>query len=316
MSTTPWKPLVTIAIPTYNRAEKFLPIALRSACQQTYENLDIFVSDNCSHDQTGTLVASFADPRIRYHRHTSNIGAAKNVNFCVEQSRGEYTLLLMDDDAIDDDFVAACVNAARTKPDAGLIRSGARVVNGNGETTYESPNLVVGLNFTEFVLGWTEGKTAPYLCSTLFRTTPLQQIGMHSKHHLWVDVITELTIASRHGRVDIPDIKASFCMHHGELTVGASIEEWCEDSVQLLDLACELASSDKAMLRERLTPYLATLMYRVALRLNKPWPARLAACFTVKKALGTPPDSDVVREALRQIAWYKRLKQGLGRSSA
>jgi glycosyltransferase involved in cell wall biosynthesis len=303
-------PLVTIAIPTYNRGASFLPGALADACRQTYPNLDIFVSDNASQDTTQEVVESFHDPRIRYHRHPENLGASRNTNYCIEQSRGVYTLLLMDDDSIDPDFVECCVNAARGNPGAGLIRTGARVVDGAGALLYNAPNEVVGLNFTQFVLAWTEGKTAPFLCNTLFRTQPLQESGMTSRHQLWCDVIAEMPIACHHGRVDIPDIKASFRMHGGELTVRVGIEDWCDDSMQLLDLVCDLAPADAATLRAKLNPFLATLNYQNALRLDKPWLARLRALRTVHRHFGTRPKAAwLTRQAVEETGWFKSLRE-------
>ena len=45
-------PLVTIGIPTYNRANSTLSLTINSACNQDYPNLEIIVSDNCSFDNT------------------------------------------------------------------------------------------------------------------------------------------------------------------------------------------------------------------------------------------------------------------------
>jgi glycosyltransferase involved in cell wall biosynthesis len=51
-------PLVTIAIPTYNRANGYLRHALRSALDQTYRELEIFISDNCSADETSLSLSA------------------------------------------------------------------------------------------------------------------------------------------------------------------------------------------------------------------------------------------------------------------
>ncbi len=59
-------PLVTIGIPTFNRADSYLKYSLKSAVSQTYSNIEIIVSDNASTDNTETFVKSFNDPRIRY----------------------------------------------------------------------------------------------------------------------------------------------------------------------------------------------------------------------------------------------------------
>ena len=55
--------LVTIGIPTFNRANGYLRYALESAIAQTYRNLEIIVSDNCSYDDTEAVVRHYRDPR-------------------------------------------------------------------------------------------------------------------------------------------------------------------------------------------------------------------------------------------------------------
>lgn len=63
-----FQPLITIAIPTYNRADSYLRHALDSALNQTYKNIEIVVSDNCSVDNTEEVVQGLHDPRIRYFK--------------------------------------------------------------------------------------------------------------------------------------------------------------------------------------------------------------------------------------------------------
>ena len=108
-------PLVTIAIPTYNRAGSYLPVALNAARGQNYPRLEIIVADNASSDDTASFVQGIRDPRLRYLRHQVNIGANRNYNYCLSKARGDYFLLLHDDDAIDADFVDACMKAANHK---------------------------------------------------------------------------------------------------------------------------------------------------------------------------------------------------------
>lgn len=91
------QPLSTIAIPTYNRANSYLREAIRIAMNQTYPNIESIISDNCSMDNTETVVKNFKDHRIRYFRQGKNIGGNNNFNFCPSQAKGKYFLLLMDD---------------------------------------------------------------------------------------------------------------------------------------------------------------------------------------------------------------------------
>lgn len=301
-------PLVTICIPTFNRAETFLPQALAAACNQTYGNLEILVSDNASADRTSEVVRGQGDPRIKYHRQERNLGAVGNIDFCINNSSGEYTLLLMDDDSIDADFIECCVRGARENPEAGLIRTGARIVDEKGKLVYSAPNMVAGLDFTQFVIAWTEGKTLPFMCSTLFRTRPLQEVGIRSRHRRWDDVMGEFEIAFRYGRVDIPDIKATYCVHPGELTFREGMREWCEDSCELIDLMCRLVPRDEALLRSRLNPYLAVLNYRIAARLEERWPTRVAAALAVYRTFRVPPGIEFFRDFFARMPWFPAVR--------
>lgn len=91
------KPLVSIIIPTRNRA-KLLERALKSVLAQTYPNFECLVIDDASSDNTRDLVKSFTDERIQYiynERH-SNVSGARNVGLRI--STGEFIAFLDDDD--------------------------------------------------------------------------------------------------------------------------------------------------------------------------------------------------------------------------
>ena len=113
--------LVSIAIPTFNRAQS-LARALRSASEQTYGALEIVVADNASTDGTPAVCAAHAraDDRVRVIRRPQNIGAIANFNGVVEACRGEFVLLLADDDWLAPDYVERCVRALRAQPQLAL----------------------------------------------------------------------------------------------------------------------------------------------------------------------------------------------------
>lgn len=274
-------PLVTIAIPTYNRANGYLRQAIRAALSQTYPEIEIIISDNCSTDNTGEIVKEYKDSRIRYFRQGHNIGMNNNFNFCIEKARGKYFLLLPDDDLIDSDFIDVCMKSAKYDTRYGLIRTGVRRINAQGIMIAESLNKVVGLSFTEFILGWFDGKTSPYLCSTLFNTKMLQNIGgLNSKHNLFQDVCAEVKLAAQFGRVDIPDIKASFRKHTDEASHASKVGNWCEDSLELLDLICDLVPEKREIVRAKGMHFLAYFNYNRARSVKSPW-ERLSSYFIV-----------------------------------
>ena len=92
-------PLVTIAIPTFNRA-RLLKDCILSALSQTYQHFEIVVSDNASTDETVEVLRQFRDRRLRVIRQRSNIGMLPNWNACLAEAKGDYILFVSDDDRI------------------------------------------------------------------------------------------------------------------------------------------------------------------------------------------------------------------------
>ncbi len=126
-------PLVTIAIPTYERAAT-LERTLRSACAQTHRALDIVVSDQASRDGTQRLVRRMAgeDRRIRYLRHASNAGGSTaNFNALGQQLRGDFAMLLADDDWLDPGYVERCLALLLTDPGRAVVYGRARYFDGD-----------------------------------------------------------------------------------------------------------------------------------------------------------------------------------------
>jgi glycosyltransferase involved in cell wall biosynthesis len=91
------KPLVSIVIPTYNRARD-LNRALRSVIAQTYSNWETLIVDSDSTDDTDDVVKSFNDSRMRLLKiHKIGLIAASR-NLGIEHAQGEYVAFLDSDD--------------------------------------------------------------------------------------------------------------------------------------------------------------------------------------------------------------------------
>jgi len=301
-------PLVTIGIPTFNRADQYLKEAIESAVNQTYPNLDIIVSDNCSSDDTGQIVKSFNNSRIRYHRHDKNIGGNANFNFCLKQARGAFFLLLHDDDLIDNDFIETCINAIGDRHEIGIVRTGTREIDQDGNVLIESPNTVEGLSNEEFYRHWFAWKTSLYLCSTLFNTSRLTEIGgFQSKHNLFQDVLAEFHLAAVYGRIDIFDVKASFRKHPGAETFASEVGAWCEDSAFLLDLICKLSTKDQVRIRKEGLYYFSKFNYILAKNIKSPL-NRYIAYITLIRTFKSASLRELIYKPLRRSAPYSLLR--------
>lgn len=103
-------PLVTIGLPTFNRADSFEK-TLRSAIAQDYPNLEIVISDNASTDGTEQICNQLRKERegVTYVRQEKNLGASNNFMTVLHHARGEYFMWLGDDDWLDANYISSCV---------------------------------------------------------------------------------------------------------------------------------------------------------------------------------------------------------------
>jgi len=95
---------LSFAIPTYNRA-KYLDYSLKSLVPLAKKyNMQIFISDNASNDDTKEIVQKYMNdyPLIFYHRNENNIGFDRNAEISLKMSNTEYTWLLGDSSLIQD----------------------------------------------------------------------------------------------------------------------------------------------------------------------------------------------------------------------
>lgn len=106
----PTIPRFTIAIPTYKRVET-LKEAIESAINQVgYDDYDIIVVDNDSERDTQTekLMMNLDNRRISYFKNSVNLQMAGNWNRCFELAKGEYVVMLHDDDLLLPNFLVDC----------------------------------------------------------------------------------------------------------------------------------------------------------------------------------------------------------------
>ncbi len=259
-------PLVTIGIPTYNRANGNLLKVIERSLAQTWKNIEVVVSDNCSSDRTPELVQAIRDPRLRYIRQETNIGPTNNFNYCLEVARGEYFLLFHDDDMIDEDFVESCMAVIEPGHTVGTIHTGVRVIDEHDCIIQERRNVAEGQPMVEFIRSWYRGVTALYLCNTLYNTAGLREAGgFVSRKNLFNDLIPTIKVGSRYGRADVADIKASFRRHSENRGSKVPLNDWIEDCQQLLDLTCELYPGECPELRKEGQRFFTKKMYRHSL---------------------------------------------------
>ena len=281
--------LVTIGIPTYNRADGYLREALAAALAQTYSHIEILVADNSSTDDTESVVSAIGGDRVTYVKHPTNLGAQGNYNSLVELARGEYFLMLHDDDRIDPDFVEACVTAMGDRR-PGLVRTGTRVIDGAGAVVYSRPNKAPGTTTRALLEAWFDTKTSFYFCSTLFNTAALRRAGgFDTPRALFNDVAAYVLVAHAAGTVEVQDVKATFRQHATNTGKASTVAAWAQDAAHVVEIMTRTVASEAATpaeeFRGKATAYFCRNCYHRAARLTDP-AARREAFAAVQAALG------------------------------
>ena len=111
-------PLVSIGMPIYNglsKNHKFstdIRKALNSILNQTYKNLEIIISDNCSTDDTANVINEMTknDKRVKFFRQNKPLGPAENFSFVLSKANGKYFKWNCHDDFISDNFIEKNLN--------------------------------------------------------------------------------------------------------------------------------------------------------------------------------------------------------------
>ena len=89
--------LVSIVMPNYN-SEKYIKDTICSVLNQTYQNWELLLVDDCSTDNSLSLARSFDDERIRIFQNETNSGAAVSRNYALKMAKGKWIAFLDSDD--------------------------------------------------------------------------------------------------------------------------------------------------------------------------------------------------------------------------
>lgn len=214
------KPVVSVIIPTFNRAD-LLPQAIDSVMAQTHPALEIIVIDDASTDDTADVMQRYSasagtSPRIRYLRNERNAGIAKSRNRAIAESAGPYVAMLDSDDVwLDSTKIAMQVESLERHPHVAVIGTDASVIDRNGRTVGAIRNLGSdrGIRATLFI------KNQFVTSSMLVRRSVLDETGgfdedipIMEDYELW------LRIARRHPVANIRRRMTGYRIHDGNIT--------------------------------------------------------------------------------------------------
>jgi len=141
-------PKVSVVIPNYNH-ERYLPQRIESVLQQTYQDIEILLLDDCSPDSSRVVIEKYAaqDSRIHVVFNEHNSGSTfKQWNKAFALVRGQYIWIAESDDYADPSFLETLVHQLDKDSSIGLAYSNSATVDENNEEVNELRDFYLELD--------------------------------------------------------------------------------------------------------------------------------------------------------------------------
>jgi glycosyltransferase involved in cell wall biosynthesis len=138
------KPLVSIVIPTFNQVERFLRECIESAIAQTYDSIEIVISDNHSTNNSASVIKEYATDReskIRVVKPPEFLNLSGSLLYVFSQAKGDYICYISSDDILLPECVAKLVEKMEEHED---------VVFSHGEALYFDKDVKPFTNWRYF----------------------------------------------------------------------------------------------------------------------------------------------------------------------
>lgn len=218
-------PLVSVLIPTYNRVN-YLEIALQSALDQTYQNIEIIICDDSTNDDSKRMLMRYLKihPQIHYYTNRGNLGEYGLNNFkkCIEFANGEYINFLNDDDIFYPKKIERMVEYLNDKTISLVTSRRSRIdANGNALPDIKATRPITTLD--NVYKGKELGKKMIMEklnfigepTTVLFRKSDVENFGMFMgrQYHCNFDMASWLTLMLKGDCAYIAEILSSFRIH-------------------------------------------------------------------------------------------------------
>ena len=118
-------PKVSVIMPVYNETENVLRYAINSILKQTFTDFELIIINDGSVMDIDSVINSYNDDRIRYHKNEKNLGIIKTLNIGLDLAQAEYIARMDADDISIRTRFEEEVLILDENPQVGVVASGA-----------------------------------------------------------------------------------------------------------------------------------------------------------------------------------------------
>ena len=132
-------PLISVITPVYNQ-ESFINETIESVLNQTYQNWELLIVDDCSIDNSWENIKKYADrdTRIKIFRNERNKGLIENWKFLIDNSKGKFIAFLEGDDVFCEENLSKKLDIFDKYPLVNMVYCNLDMINANGDITLKN----------------------------------------------------------------------------------------------------------------------------------------------------------------------------------
>ncbi len=246
------RPIVSVIIPTYNRA-KFITGAVESVLEQSLRSIEIIVVDDGSTDDTRKVIDRFLiDDRIKYV-HTENGGAAHARNTGMKAASGKYIAFLDSDDAYLPYKLELQTSFLESNPDIGMVYTEASAfddaafIEENHLRSYHQLYNRKGWAYKDIFpasgelafaplgkpVSWYSGNLFRYVLmgplvmspTVMFPAAVLKAVGYQNENYRLAEEYEHIVRVCKHYKVGFLDVPTYLIHYHGD-QISMAKEPW------------------------------------------------------------------------------------------
>lgn len=183
------QPVVSVVIPVHN-AGAFLRSTVDSVLQQSFQDWEIILVDDCSKDNSLEIEREYAerDDRIRILCNESNCGVAETRNRGIRESRGRYIALLDSDDLWRSCKLEKQLSLARDS-DAQLVYCSYGMIDSEGKHICEDFIVPTETNMKQMLVRSVISCSTALISADLLKEHPFRPDYYHEDYVLWLELL-------------------------------------------------------------------------------------------------------------------------------
>lgn len=258
------KPILTIAIPTYNRA-KILDLALNRLFPQVKEfeeEIELIISDNASQDNTQEVIRKNIEKynikNIITYRHKVNTGYFGNFKKCRELSHGEYFWLLSDNEHVNDGLISFLLNSIKKNNNFSSFFLYREKLNGNRY-------ILLSSKFN-YLVEQEKAYLLTLISSVIFINDKTYDNYLVTKYenNSFLGFLYLSSALRKNSHIGI--IKGISMFSYPSKVTFNVFESWTKDIIECVDYIYEIGLLDNSLRNKFVTSYLINVVYRHVLK--------------------------------------------------